>query len=230
MGNILIIEDDTNIAELEKDYLESYGFKVHVEKDGNAGLNEALKGTYDVLIVDLMLPGKDGYEVLKCIRKKFEIPIIIVSAKGEDIDKIRALGFGADDYIQKPFSPAELVARIKSHVKRYKRLLGKGNNSNILNTKGLEVNLATGKVFVNTKEIQFSKKEYELLVYLMSRPNEVFSKEQLIQSVWNEESSNESTSLLPVYIQKIRKKIEKYPDNPIYIETIWGKGYRFKES
>lgn len=230
MENILIIEDDTNIAELEKDYLESYGFQVHVEKDGNEGLNEALKGIYDVLIVDLMLPGKDGYEVLRSIRKKFEIPIIIVSAKGEDIDKIRALGFGADDYIQKPFSPAELVARIKSHVKRYKRLLGKGINSNVLNAKGLEVNLAAGKVFVNTKEVQFSKKEYELLVYLMSRPNEVFSKEQLIHSVWNEENSNESTSLLAVYIQKIRKKIEKHPDNPIYIETIWGKGYRFKES
>jgi DNA-binding response OmpR family regulator len=229
LEKILIIEDDINIAELEKDYLELSGFQIRIESDGSKGLDEAIKSNYDVLIVDLMLPNLDGYEIVRSVRAKYEIPIIIVSARNEDIDKIRALGLGADDYIQKPFSPAELVARIRSHIARYNRLRKKEIYTNILSTKGLEVNLTSSKVFVNMREVQLTKKEYELLVFLMSKPNEVFSKEQLINSIWRDEVSNESTSL-PVHIRKIRKKIEKYPDNPIYIETIWGKGYRFKQS
>ncbi|SFR56073.1 response regulator transcription factor [Anaeromicropila populeti] len=226
MEHILIIEDDNHIAELEKDYLELGGFQVTIENDGTKGVHTALEGRFDVMVLDLMLPEIDGYEILQIIRNKFEIPIIIVSAKGEELDKIRGLGLGADDYIQKPFSPAELTARIKSHLNRYKRLKGKAVCENVLVVKGLEVELTSGKVYVNTKEVPFTKREYEILVFFMSHPNLLISKEELYHAIWKGDIASEYTSLA-VYIQKIRKKIEKSPDNPIYIETIWGKGYRF---
>ena len=229
MENILIIEDDINIAELERDYLILNGYNVSIENDGAKGLKKALIGIYDVLIVDLMLPSKDGYEIISEVRKKFEIPIIVVSAKCNDIDKIRGLGFGADDYIQKPFSPAELVARIKSHLQRYKRLMGQNTSNNILRVKALEVNTASHRAFVNNKEIQLTTKEFELLVFFMSNSNIVFSKEHLFNSIWGEECYGE-ISTLPVYIQRLRKKIEKHPENPEYIETLWGTGYRFNSN
>lgn len=229
MESILIIEDDINIAELERDYLKLNGYNVTVENDGDKGLKKALTGIYEVLIVDLMLPNKDGYEIIDEVRKKFEIPIIVVSAKCDDIDKIRGLGFGADDYIQKPFSPAELVARIKSHLQRYKRLLGQNTSNSILSFKGLEVNTASHRVFVSNKEIQLTTKEFELLVFFMSNSNIVFSKEHLFNSIWGEDCYGEM-STLPVYVQRLRKKIEKNPENPEYIETIWGSGYRFNSN
>ncbi|AKA69351.1 two component transcriptional regulator, winged helix family [Clostridium scatologenes] len=176
MKQILIIEDDNNIAALERDYLQLNGYKVDIEQDGISGLKKALLGVYDVVVVDLMLPGKDGYEIVKAIRDKFEIPIIIVSAKNEDIDKIRGLGFGADDYLTKPFSPAELVARIRSHIMRYERLSGKKVTLEIISHKALEIQTDSHKVFVNGKEIFLTTKEYELLVFLASNPNIVFYK------------------------------------------------------
>jgi len=229
MEHILIIEDDINIAELERDYLKLNGYSVSIEHDGTKGLKSALSGIYDAIIVDLMLPNKDGYEIINEVRKKLEIPIIVVSAKSDEIDKIRGLGFGADDYIPKPFSPAELVARIKSHVQRYKRLIGQNTATNILNYKGLEVNTASHRVLVNTKEIQLTTKEYNLLVFLMSNSNIVFTKEHLFDSIWGEECYGEIATI-PVYIQRLRKKIEKHPENPEYIETIWGSGYRFNSN
>ena len=226
MKQVLIIEDDNNIANLEKDYLQLNGYKVDICEDGELGLKKALLGIYDIVIVDLMLPKKSGYEIVTQIREKFEIPIIIVSAKNEDIDKIRGLGFGADDYITKPFSPAELVARIKSHMIRYERLSGKKNVLEIIAYKSLEIKTDSHKVYARGKEIILTTKEYELLVFLASNPDIVFTKEQLFDSIWGAEYYGDMATIA-VHIQKIRKKIEKDPGNPEYIETIWGTGYRF---
>lgn len=226
MKNILIIEDDINIAELERDYLKLNGYKADVVHDGAQGMQKAISGAYDVIIVDLMLPNKNGYEIIREVRKKLEIPVIVVSAKSEDIDKIRGLDYGADDYLTKPFSPAELTARIKSHIKRYERLKGNTVAAETITHGGLEINTAAHKVFVNGKEIQLTTKEYDLLTFLASNPNIVFTKEHLFDSIWGDEFYGD-TATVPVHIQKIRKKIEKDPSNPEMIETLWGTGYRF---
>lgn len=226
MKHILIIEDDRDIAELERDYLQLNGYKADIAADGLQGLKKAVSGMYDVIVVDLMLPQKNGYEIIKEVRKSQEIPVIVVSAKNDDIDKIRGLDFGADDYLTKPFSPAELTARIKAHVKRYERLKGHTAPSEVIQHKGLEINTASHKVFVNGREIQLTTKEYELLVFLASNPNIVFSKEHIFNTLWSDEYSGD-TATVAVHIQKIRKKVEKDPSNPEYIETIWGSGYRF---
>ncbi len=227
MKQILIIEDDINIAEMERDYLHLNGYKCEIAQDGAQGLKSALQGIYDVVIVDLMLPGKDGYEIIKELRKKFEIPILVVSARTEDIDKIRGLDFGADDYLTKPFSPAELAARVKSHINRYERLKGNNTSSETIAHGGLEINTASHRVFVNGKEIQLTSKEYATLVFLATNPNIVFTKEHIFERVWGDDIYGD-TATVPVHIQKIRKKIEKDPANPEFIETLWGTGYRFK--
>lgn len=226
MKKILIIEDDINIAELERDYLKLNGYETDIVLDGAQGLQKAVSGVYDVIVVDLMLPNKDGFEIIKEVRKKLEIPIIVVSARSDDIDKIRGLDYGADDYLTKPFSPAELTARIKSHVKRYERLKGNKTSPESINLKGLEINLASHKVFVNGKEVMMTAKEYELLVFLASNPNIVFSKEHIFDTIWGSDYYGD-TATVAVHIQKIRRKIEKDPSNPEMIETLWGTGYRF---
>jgi len=226
MKRILIIEDDLDIAELERDYLQLNGYKADIVPDGLLGLKKAVSGGYDVIVVDLMLPNKDGYEIIKAIRKSLEIPVIVVSAKSEDIDKIRGLDFGADDYLTKPFSPAELAARIKAHLRRYERLKGTAATYEVIQHKSLEINTASHKVSVNGKEVQVTTKEYELLLFLASNPNIVFSKEHIFDTIWGDEYSGD-TATVAVHIQKIRKKIEKDPSNPDYIETLWGTGYRF---
>jgi len=226
MKRILIIEDDLNIAELERDYLQLNGFKADIVQDGARGLKRALTGSYDVIIVDLMLPGKDGYEIIKEIRERLDVPVVVVSAKGEDISKIRGLEYGADDYLTKPFSPGELVARIKSHIKRYERLKGNVVSPEVITHGGLEINTASHQVSVNGREVQMTAKEYELLLFLASHPNMVFSKEHLLSSIWGDDNYGD-TATVAVHIQKIRKKIEKDPSNPEFIETLWGTGYRF---
>jgi DNA-binding response OmpR family regulator len=226
MKRVLIIEDDLDIAELERDYLQWNDFAVEIVQDGSEAIKKATAGRYDVIVVDLMLPAKDGYEIIKEIRKKLEIPVIVVSAKMEDVDKIRGFDLGADDYLTKPFSPLELVARVKSHCKRYDRLKGHSVTAVAIQYKGLEINPASHKVFVNEKEIQLTAKEYELLLFLASNPNIVFSKEHLFDTIWGDEFCND-TATVAVHIQKIRKKIEKDLSNPEYIETLWGSGYRF---
>ncbi len=227
MKQILIIEDDLNIAEMERDYLQLNGYKAEIVQDGELGLKMALQGIYDVIIVDLMLPGKDGYEITREVRKKYEIPIIVVSARSEDIDKIRGLDYGADDYLTKPFSPSELTARIKSHINRYERLKGSSSTPETIVRGGLEIFTSSHRVFVNGKEIQMTTKEYSILVLLATNPNIVFTKEHIFDRVWGDEYCGD-TATVPVHIQKIRKKIEKDPSNPEYIETLWGTGYRFK--
>ncbi len=226
MKRILIIEDDLDIAELERDYLQLNGYKAEIVQDGLQGLKKAVSGMYDVVVVDLMLPNKDGFEIIREIRRSKEIPIIVVSARGEDIDKIRGLDFGADDYLTKPFSPAELAARIKAHITRYKRLKGDTAKSEVIQHKGLEINTASHKVLLSGREIQLTTKEYELLVFLASNPNIVFSKEHIFDTLWGDQYHSD-TATVSVHIQKIRKKIEKDPSNPEYIETLWGTGYRF---
>lgn len=226
MKRVLIIEDDLNIAELERDYLHLNGYQTHIIQDGEQGLKMALSGQFDVVVVDLMLPRKDGYEIIKEIRKKLEIPLVIVSAKNEEIDKIRGLDYGADDYLTKPFSPAELAARIKAHLKRYERLKGDLAGTDLICHRGLEINTAAHKVFVNGKEITLTTKEYELLVFMAGNPNIVFTKDHIFNVIWGEEYCGDLATV-PVHIQKIRKKIEKDPANPEYIETLWGTGYRF---
>lgn len=226
MKRILIIEDDLNIAELERDYLQLNGFKADIVRDGAQGLSRALTGKYDLVIVDLMLPGKGGYEIIKEIRKRLDVTLVVVSAKSEDISKIRGLEYGADDYLTKPFSPGELVARIKSHLKRYERLKGSAASSESITCGGLEINTASHKVVVNGKEVQMTAREYELLLFLASHPNMVFSKEHLLAAIWGDDYFGD-TATVAVHIQKIRKKIEKDPANPQFIETLWGTGYRF---
>ena len=228
MSKILIIEDEEAIAELEKDYLELSDFEVVIENDGKKGLQRALNEDYDLYILDLMLPGTDGFEICKEIRKARNTPIIMVSAKKDDIDKIRGLGLGADDYMTKPFSPSELVARVKAHLARYERLIGTNPNTNeIIEIRGLKIDKTARRVYINGEEKAFTTKEFDLLTFLAQNPNHVFTKEELFRKIWDMESVGDIATVT-VHIKKIREKIEMDTSNPQYIETIWGVGYRFK--
>jgi len=228
MSRLLIVEDEESIADLEKDYLELSGFEVDIENDGDAGLKAALHRDYNLIILDVMLPGKDGFEICKQVRKEKNTPIILVSAKKEDIDKIRGLGLGADDYITKPFSPSELVARVKAHMARYEQLLGTATVPNeVIEIRGIKIDITARSVWVNGKEKNFTAKEFDLLVFLAKHPNRVFSKEDLFREIWDMESIGDIATVT-VHIKKIREKIEINTAKPQYIETIWGVGYRFK--
>lgn len=227
MKKILIIEDEVEIAELEKDYLELSEFEVEIEADGTEGLNKALTGSYDMIILDLMLPGTDGFEICKQVRDKSDIPILMVSARKDDIDKIRGLGLGADDYMTKPFSPSELVARVKAHLTRYERLLGGTRENAVVEIRGIKIDKTARRVFINGEEKQFTTKEFDLLTFLASNPNRVFTKDELFRDIWDMDSIGDIATVT-VHIKKIREKIEADTSNPQYIETIWGVGYRFK--
>lgn len=228
MDKILIIEDDTAIAELEKDYLEINGYSVIIEQDGSAGAARALDEDLDLIILDLMLPGMDGFEICKLIRDTRDTPILMVSAKKDDIDKIRGLGLGADDYITKPFSPSELVARVKAHLSRYKRLTSIGLEENtVIEISGLTIDKTARTVLVDGREKVFTTKEFDLLAFLAEHPNHVYSKEELFKEIWEMESVGDIATVT-VHIKKIREKIEDNKSHPRYIETIWGVGYRFK--
>ena len=228
MSKILIVEDEESIAELEKDYLELSGFDVEIETNGKVGLERALKEEFDLFILDLMLPEVDGFEICKRVRKVKNTPILMVSAKKDDIDKIRGLGLGADDYITKPFSPSELVARVKAHLARYERLIGSTTVENeIIEIRGLKIDKTARRVYVNGEEKQFTTKEFDLLTFLAQNPNHVFTKEELFNKIWDMESIGDIATVT-VHIKKIREKIEFNTAKPQYIETIWGVGYRFK--
>ena len=227
MRRVLIIEDELSIAELERDYLEIEGFEVDIAKDGKSGLDAALNQKHDLIILDLMLPYINGFELCKEIRKKTEIPILMVTAKNDDIDKVRGLGLGADDYIVKPFSPSELVARVKAHLARYERLIKKEAPTDDIHIRGLYINKSSRQVFINEKEVILTTKEFDLLTFLATHPNQVFSKDHIFEKIWNFDCLGD-TATVTVHIRKIREKIESTPANPQYIETIWGAGYRFK--
>ena len=228
MSKILIVEDEEAIADLEKDYLELSGFDVEIENDGTSGMERALNEDFDMFILDLMLPGTDGFEICKRIREKKNTPILMVSAKKDDIDKIRGLGLGADDYITKPFSPSELVARVKAHLARYERLIGSNAQKNdIIEIRGIRIDKTARRVWVNEEEKQFTTKEFDLLTFLAENPNHVFTKDELFSKIWDMESIGDIATVT-VHIKKIREKIEFNTAKPQYIETIWGVGYRFK--
>ncbi len=228
MSKILIVEDEQAIAELEKDYLELSGFDVEVANDGEIGLQKSLEESYDLIILDLMLPGMDGFEICRRVREKKNTPIIMVSAKKDDIDKIRGLGLGADDYMTKPFSPSELVARVKAHMARYERLVGSGIEENkIIEIRGLKIDTTARRVWVNGEEKSFTTKEFDLLTFLAAHPNRVYTKDELFSEIWDMESIGDIATVT-VHIKKIREKVEFDTSKPQYIETIWGVGYRFK--
>ncbi len=228
MNRILIIEDEEAIAELEKDYLEMSGFETVIETRGDKGLELAINGDYALVILDLMLPGMDGFAICRAIREKKNTPIIMVSAKKDDIDKIRGLGLGADDYMTKPFSPSELVARVNAHLARYERLVGaSGALNETVEIRGLKIDKTARRVYVDGEEKTFTTKEFDLLTFLAQNPNHVYTKEELFRNIWDMESVG-GIATVTVHIKKIREKIEKDTSNPQYIETIWGVGYRFK--
>ena len=229
MSKILIIEDEDAIADLEKDYLELSDFTVEIAGDGLDGEKKALEEDFDLIVLDLMLPGKDGFEVCKSIREKKNVPILMVSAKKDDIDKIRGLGLGADDYMTKPFSPSELVARVKAHMARYERLVNSNAkpDNKIIEIRGLKIDKTARRVWVDGEEKQFTTKEFDLLTFLAENPNHVFTKDELFREIWDMDSIGDIATVT-VHIKKIREKVEFDSANLQYIETIWGVGYRFK--
>ncbi len=229
MKKILIIEDDISIAELQRDYLEVNQFYVDIETSGDSGLKKALENHYDLIILDIMLPEMDGFEICKQIRDKQITPILIVSAKKEDIDKIRALGLGADDFITKPFSPSELVARVKAHIARFERLTANRMEkpADQIEIGELFIDKMSRRVYVNQKEVTLTAKEFDLLCLLAQNPDRVFNKEYLFEKIWGCDPIGD-ISTVAVHIRRIREKIERDPSNPVYIETIYGSGYRFR--
>ena len=226
MAKILIVEDDEEIAMLERDYLEIEGFQAQVISDGGAVEEAALTGAYDLILLDLMLPGRSGYEVCRRIRDQVDVPILMVTARTESVDKIRGLGLGADDYIGKPFDPAELVARVKSHLSRYQRLTGgRGEDDGAIQVGDLRILPQSWKVFKGEQEIKMPNREFALLKFLAENPNIVFSKERLFETIWGYDYVGDSATVT-VHVGRIRDKIEDDPAHPKIIETVWGAGYR----
>ncbi|GHV87250.1 DNA-binding response regulator [Spirochaetia bacterium] len=229
---ILIIEDDKAMADIERDFLEMNGFEVAHESDGVKGMERALSGGFNLILLDLMLPGKDGWEICRQIRDRIDVPILMVTARVEDIDKVRGLGIGADDYISKPFSPTELVARVKAHIARYERLKAANTKESAVHTGAeidlgyLKINPSTRRVYALDKEVVLTNKEYELLYFLISNAENVFSKEQLYDRIWGEDMYGDIKTVT-VHIKRLREKTEKDPINPLHIQTVWGAGYRF---
>ncbi len=226
---ILIIEDDPDIAEIERDYLTLGGYKVTVCSDGESGLREGLSGKYDIVLLDLMLPGKSGFDVCRELREASDVPVIMVSARREDIDKIRGFGYGADDYVEKPFSPSVLVARVKAHLSRYERMSRRSGAEHAdaeLVFDELRLNTDTHRLYVNGNEVPLKNKEYELLCFLMKHPDRVFSREDLYEHIWGLESMGDNITVA-VHINRLREKLEDDPQSPRRLQTVWGAGYRF---
>lgn len=227
MAKILIIEDDATIAEIERDYLEIENFEVEIAFDGMVGITRGLSGEFDLILLDLMLPGMDGFTICRRLREKINIPILMVTARQEDIDKIRGLGLGADDYIEKPFSPTVLVARVKANLAQYERLSGRGKTPSEIVLGTIRLNTGTHRVFVEGKEAELKNKEYGLLLFLMLNVDMVFDRETLYEKVWGLEALGDNATVA-VHINRLREKLEKDPAHPRYIETVWGAGYRFR--
>lgn len=227
MEKILIIEDDAAIAAIEKDYLEIDGFSVDIAADGITGVNMGLGGAFDLILLDLMLPGMDGFSVCRKLRETLDIPILMVTARREDIDKIRGLGLGADDYIEKPFSPSVLVARVKANLAQYKRLSSAKKTPSEIVIGEIRLNTGTHRVFVGDREVELKNKEYELLLFLMLNVDMVFDREALYERVWGMDAIGDNATVA-VHINRLREKLEKDPAKSRYIETVWGAGYRLR--
>lgn len=227
MAKILIVEDDEAIAAIERDYLELDNFEVEIALDGIVGLNRGLSGDFDLILLDLMLPGIDGFSICRKLREKLNIPILLVTARQEDIDKIRGLGLGADDYIEKPFSPSVLVARVKANLAQYQRVLGVKKGPSEIALGAICLNTGTHRVYVNDREVELKNKEYELLLFLMLNVDMVFDRETLYEKVWGMDAMGDNATVA-VHINRLRDKLEEDPARPRYIETVWGAGYRFR--
>jgi DNA-binding response OmpR family regulator len=227
MPKILIIEDDPDISGIERDYLVLENYTVEIAADGVTGLQKGLNGGCDLILLDLMLPGMDGFSVCRRLREALDIPILMVTARREDIDKIRGLGLGADDYIEKPFSPGVLVARIKAHLARYQRLTGNEAVKSEIALGNIRINTSTRRVYVDGREVELKNKEYELLLFLMLNADAVFSREQLYERIWGLDAMGDNATVV-VHINRLREKIERDPSNPQYVQTVWGAGYRFR--
>lgn len=227
MKKILIVEDDDDIASIEKDYLEVSGYEVHVEENGTRGRDEALSGEYDLILLDVMLPGMDGFQIVRNVRDQIDIPIMMVTARRTDIDKIRGLGFGADEYIEKPFSPGVLVARVKARLAQYERLKGKKEDRKKISISGITLESDTHRIYVRGEEKELPNKEFQLLEFLMVHADMVYSREALYTKVWGMDSLG-NTATIPVHINRLREAVEEDPANPKHILTIWGVGYKFK--
>lgn len=227
MAKILIIEDDAAIAAIERDYLEIENFEVEIASDGTVGTARGLSGEFDLILLDLMLPGMDGFTICRKLREKIDIPILMVTARQEDIDKVRGLGLGADDYIEKPFSPTVLVARVKANIAQYERLSGTGKAPSEIALGTIRLNTGTHRVFVDGREADLKNKEYERLLFLMLNVDMVFERETLYEKVWGLEALGDNATVA-VHINRLREKLEKDPAHPRYIETVWGAGYRFR--
>lgn len=225
MAKILIIEDDADIAAIEKDYLELSGYQVSVCTDGASGLSAALEQSFDLLLLDLMLPGMDGFTICRKVREVKDIPILMVTALGKDVDKIRGLGYGADDYIEKPFSPSVLVARVKAHLAQYQRLKPSAAEMTILTVGPLAADTACHRITKNGAEVPLKNKEYELLLFLMRHPGQVFSREDLYEMIWGLESLGDNITVA-VHMNRLREKLEDDPAHPKLLQTVWGVGYR----
>ncbi len=225
MEKILIVEDDRLIAELERDYLEAAGYAVETEASGKEGLRMALSGDYDLVLLDVMLPEMSGFEVCRRLRREKNVALMMVTALRDDVDKIRGLGLGADDYVVKPFSPSELTARVKAHIATRRRLLGQ-KREEVLAARDLKIMPLSRRVFLKAREISLTKREYDVLLFLASHPDRVFSREQLFERVWGEDALGD-TATVTVHVNRLREKIEADPSRPEYIETVWGVGYRF---
>ena len=230
MSKILIAEDDPEIAMLERDYLEIEGYEVAVVDNGQQAVTQALNGGYDLILLDLMLPGCGGYDVCRLIRDRIDVPILMVTARTESVDKIRGLGLGADDYIAKPFDPAELTARVKAHLSRYARLTGGGQaEPEVIDLGGIQILPQSWKVVKDGREIKMPNREFALLKFLAEHPNVVFSKEKLFETIWGYEYVGDSATVT-VHIGRIRDKVEDDPAHPTLIETVWGAGYRLNRA
>ena len=226
MTKILIAEDDPEIAMLERDYLEIEGFEVSVVDNGQQAVTQALSGDFSLILLDLMLPGCNGYDVCRLIRDRIDVPILMVTARTESVDKIRGLGLGADDYIPKPFDPAELVARVKAHLSRYARLTGGGQGEpEVIDLGNVQILPQSWRVVKDGREIKMPNREFALLKFLAEHPNTVFSKEKLFETIWGCEYMGDSATVT-VHIGRVRDKVEDDPAHPKLIETVWGAGYR----
>nr|WP_325189503.1 response regulator transcription factor [uncultured Oscillibacter sp.] len=226
MARLLIAEDDPEIAMLERDYLEIEGFEVSIVDNGQLAVTQALNGDFSLILLDLMLPGCNGYDVCRLIRDRIDVPILMVTARTESVDKIRGLGLGADDYIPKPFDPAELVARVKAHLSRYARLTGGGQGEpEVISLGNVQILPQSWKVVKDGREIKMPNREFALLKFLAEHPNTVFSKEKLFETIWGCEYMGDSATVT-VHIGRIRDKVEDDPARPRLIETVWGAGYR----
>ena len=227
MQKILIVEDDPDIAAIERDYLELNDYQIEIAADGEAGLALGLGGGFDLILLDLMLPGVDGFTVCRKLREKIDTPILMVTARREDVDKIRGLGLGADDYIEKPFSPSVLVARVKAHLARYERLTGGRKQTSEIHIGSLSLHTDTRRLYVEGREVELKNKEYELLLFFLLHVDIVFSREELYEKIWGLEAMGDNATVA-VHINRLREKIEPDPAKPRYIQTVWGAGYRFR--